>query len=44
VGPACHSVGLRGGAESTFFEEQYIRPTLLTTSERFLYVDHVRYV
>jgi hypothetical protein len=34
VGPADHSVGLRGGVGSTFSREQCIHPTLLTTHER----------
>jgi hypothetical protein len=39
-----HSVGLRGGVGSNFSQEQCIYPTLLTTHERLLYADHVRYV
>jgi hypothetical protein len=39
-----HLVGLRGGVECTFSQEQCIRPTLLMTSERLLYSDHMRYV
>jgi hypothetical protein len=39
-----HSAGLRCGVDSTFSREQCIRQILLTTSERLLYVDHVRYV
>jgi hypothetical protein len=39
-----HSVGLRGGVGSTFSWEQCICPTLLTTSERLLYADHMRYI
>jgi hypothetical protein len=39
-----HSAGLRGEGESTFSREQCIRPTLLMTYERLLYVNHVRYV
>jgi hypothetical protein len=34
VGPADHSVGLRGGVGSTFSQEQCICPTLLMTHER----------
>jgi hypothetical protein len=44
VSPAGYSAGLRGRAGSTFSQEQCIHPTLLTTHERFLYTDHVRYV
>jgi hypothetical protein len=39
-----HSAGLRGGVGSTFSREQCIRPTLLMTRERLLYLDHVAYV
>jgi hypothetical protein len=39
-----HSVGVRGKVGSTFSREQYICPTLLTTHERLIYVNHVRYV
>jgi hypothetical protein len=34
VSPTGHSAGLRGGVESTFFGEQCIRPTPLTTSRK----------
>jgi hypothetical protein len=44
VGPVGHSVELRGGVRSTFFGSSSIRPMLLMTYERLLYVDHVRYV
>jgi hypothetical protein len=44
VGPVDHSAGLRGGVGSTFSQEQCICPTLLTTHERLLCVDCVRYV
>jgi hypothetical protein len=44
VGPVGHSAGLRGGVGSTFSRGQCICPTLLTTHERLLYMDHVRYV
>jgi hypothetical protein len=39
-----HSAGLRSGVRSTFSWEKCIRPTLLMTHERLLYVDHVRYI
>jgi hypothetical protein len=39
-----HSAGPRGVVESTFSWEQCICSTLLMTHERFLYVDHVRYI
>jgi hypothetical protein len=39
-----HSAVLRGGVGSTFARQQCIRPTLLMTHERLLYMDHVRYV
>jgi hypothetical protein len=44
VGPAGHSARLRGGVGSTFSWKQCICPTLLTTSERLPYADHMRYV
>jgi hypothetical protein len=44
VGPVGHSAGLRGGGGSTFSQEQCIYPTLLTTHEKLLYTDYVRYV
>jgi hypothetical protein len=34
VGPADHLAGLRGEVGSTFSQEQCIRPTLLTTSQK----------
>jgi hypothetical protein len=42
VGPVGHSVGLRGGVGSTFFlGSSSIRPALLMTRERLLYMDRV---
>jgi hypothetical protein len=34
VGPVDHSAGLRGGVGGTFSREQWICPTLLTTSRK----------
>jgi hypothetical protein len=39
-----HLAWLRGGVGGTFSRGQCIYPTMLTTSERLLYADHVRYV
>jgi hypothetical protein len=44
AGPTGHLAELRGGVGSTFFKSSSIRSTLLTTRERLLYADRMRYV